>query len=310
MTMKGVSYRDAAHGQSAGSCTHPGSTLLTDSLPAGTQIIVPVLAGGGTRLPAHVGVISALYDLNITFEHIVGVSGGSVVAALAASGKPLGAMKQLFHDVDFAQFRGYSLINLLRHGGLSNGKRFEQWMNGELGNARFRDLEKNLHVVATDVRSGRPVVFNRDNNPDLLVARAVLYSISIPLLFPFHHHDEHILVDGSILAEDSLFRDWAGDRTPVVCFRLRDKQIANNHPARKILPLADYLFMLVRTFMSTISREYLSEALWLNTVLIETEGMSPLEFQMTPAQKQSLFELGYASTRDYLPGKLTRAAVA
>lgn len=270
------------------------------------QRIVPVLAGGGTRLAAHVGVLTALADMDIGYDHIVGVSGGSTAAALVATGMAMKDIKVILRDVNFAHYRGYSLINLILHGGLSTGKRFEQWMDRQLGGVRFRDLKKNLHVVATDVRSGRPVVFNRDNHPDMPVARAVLYSISIPLLFPFHHHGNHVLVDGSILAEDSLFRDWAGDLTPVVCFRLRDKRIAAAHPSRKIFPVADYLFMLVRTFMSTISREYLSESLWLNTVLIETEGMSPLEFNMTLEQKHALFDLGYATTREFLPPKLAR----
>jgi len=272
------------------------------------QLIVPILAGGGTRLPAHVGVLTALADLGIAYDHLVGVSGGSVVAALVAVGKGLEELQELFRTVDFVQFRGYSLANLLLHGGLSDGKRFEQWMDAQLSGARFRDLELDLHVVATDVRSGQAVLFNRELTPDLAVARAVLYSISIPLLFPFHHDGDHVLVDGSILAEDSLFRDWAGDRTPVVCFRLRDKRIAAEHPVRRVLPLADYLFMLVRTFMSTISREYLSDALWLNTVLIETDGLSPLEFHMTGEQKQSLFDQGYSTTRAVLPEKLARAA--
>ena len=140
------------------------------------QRIVPVLAGGGTRLPAHVGVLTALRDLEIDFDHIVGVSGGSVVAALAATGRSLEDMKTLFREVNFTQFRGHSLTNLLRHGGLSNGARFEEWMSGELGGIRFGDLEHNLHVVATDVRAGKPVVFNRGNSPDMPVARAVLYS--------------------------------------------------------------------------------------------------------------------------------------
>lgn len=271
-----------------------------------SQYIVPVLAGGGTRLPAHVGVMTALRDMNYGYRHIVGVSGGSVVAALAAFGKTPETMRQLFRDVDFSQFRGYSLLNLLLHGGLSNGKRFERWLAGEIDGACFKDCEVDLHVVATDVRSGQPVIFNRKNTPDMSVARAVLYSISIPLLFQFHHHGRHVMVDGSIIAEESLFRDWAGDRTPVFCFRLRDNRVAAEHFSRRILPVADYLFMLMRTFMSTLSREYMTDALWLNTVLIETEGMSPLEFRMTPGQKNSLFDSGYNTTRDYLPAKLAR----
>jgi NTE family protein len=53
----------------------------------------------------------------------------------------------------------------------------------------------------------------------------------------------------------------------------------------------------------------MNDALWLNTVLIETEGMSPLEFHMTPGQKNSLFDSGYKTTRDYLPAKLARQKV-
>lgn len=272
------------------------------------QRIVPVLAGGGTRLPVHVGVLAALADLGIGYSHLVGVSGGSVVAALAAAGRPVEDLERLMREVNFAQFRGYSLVNLLRHGGLSTGRRFEQWMDAELGGRCFGDLECDLHVVACDVRSGQPVVFDRARTPDVPVARAVLYSISIPLMFPFHHHEGHVLVDGSILAEDGLVRDWAGDRTPVMCFRIRDKRVADSHPARRVLPVADYLFMLVRTFMTTVSREYLSDSLWLNTVLIETEGMSPLEFCMSTPQKQALYELGYATTRTVLPDKLARGA--
>ncbi|MEW6676434.1 MAG: patatin-like phospholipase family protein [Pseudomonadota bacterium] len=272
--------------------------------------IVPILAGGGTRLPAHVGVLAALQDMGIGYRHLVGVSGGSVVASLAAVGHDVPHMKDLFREVDFRQFRGMSLTNLLLHGGLSNGKRFFKWLNGELEGRRFRDLEVDLHVVATDVRAGRPVIFDRQSYPDLEVARAVMFSISIPLVFPFHHHGDHILVDGSILAEDSLFRDWAGDGTPVMSFRMRDDKGTTNHVARRFLPVADYMFMLMRTFMTTLSREHLTETLWHNTVVIRTDGLSPLEFHMTPDQKTELFEAGYHTTRQFLPRKLEKHMAA
>ncbi|MCC8998315.1 MAG: patatin-like phospholipase family protein [Candidatus Contendobacter sp.] len=273
------------------------------------QCIVPVLAGGGTRLPAHVGALQAIGELGYRYQHIVGVSGGGIIAALAAAGTDCETMKALFLDVDFSVFLGHSLVNLLLRGGLSSGAKFEHWMDEQLQGKRFADLETHLSIVATDVRSSQPVVFSRDTTPNLRVAQAVLYSISIPLLFPFHHYGEHILVDGSILSEDSLIRDWAGDRTPVVCFRLRDKRAPDPQAHRNMLPLADYLLMLIRTFMSTLAREFLSETLWVNTVLIECEDLSPLEFHMTPEQKNHLFELGYRTTLDILPLKLARGPI-
>ena len=46
-----------------------------------------------------------------------------------------------------------------------------------------------------------------------------------------------------------------------------------------------------------------------NTVLIECEDLSPLEFHMTPEQKNRLFELGYRTTLDILPLKLARGPI-
>lgn len=288
----------------------PPSPLPTPSQCPLPSHIVPVLAGGGTRLPAHVGVLSALQDMDLKYRHLVGVSGGGVVASLAAAGHSVEHMKALFREVDFKQFRGMSLANLILHGGLSNGKRFFRWLDGELEGRRFRDLDVDLHVVATDVRAGKPVIFDKASHPDLEVARAVMFSISIPLVFPFHHHGEHILVDGSILAEDSLFRDWGEDGTPVMCFRMRDDKGSANHVSRRILPVADYMFMLMRTFMTTLSREHLTDTLWHNTVVIRTDGLSPLEFNMTPEQKSQLFQAGYDTTRQYLPRKLDKHKAA
>jgi NTE family protein len=77
------------------------------------------------------------------------------------------------------------------------------------------------------------------------------------------------------------------DGNPVICFRIRDKRRIDSDSTRHRVPLADYLILLIRTFMNTISREYLNEALWINTIIIESDGLSPLEFRMTPEQKKS-----------------------
>jgi hypothetical protein len=41
--------------------------------------MIPVLAGGGTRLPAHVGILTALEQMGYRVEQLVDVSGGSIV---------------------------------------------------------------------------------------------------------------------------------------------------------------------------------------------------------------------------------------
>lgn len=271
------------------------------------QTMVPILAGGGTRLPAHVGVLKALDELEIKIEHLVGVSGGSIVASLWAAGWNIEAMKQLSMDVDFTRFREFNLRQLLFHGGLSSGDVFENWMDEQLNGVTFQDLKKELHIVATDVKNGSPVIFDCNTTPDFKVSTAVRYSMGIPLLFAFKKYKDHLMVDGSILAEDSLRRDWTGDGTPACCFRLKaNKPIKNHKRVSRFFPLADYMQMLMKTFMSTISREFINDAFWNTTIVINTEDISPVEFNLSVEKKLMLHDRGYQTTLEVLPIKLSK----
>lgn len=272
--------------------------------------IIPVLAGGGTRLPAHVGVLAALKRLDISYDHIVGVSGGSIVAALAASGKSHKEINALALNVNFSQFKGYSPYQLLFNGGLSSGVRFENWLDQQLGGALFADLQLNLHVIATDVQTGQPVIFDRERTPQVKVATAVRYSMGIPLLFSFRLYRDKVLVDGSILSEDALRRDWAGDGTPVCFFRIRSngQQLRKNTEKGPLLPV--FLAMLIRTFMTTLSREFVSDIYWESTIVIDSGPVSPIEFSMSRQQRLELYQRGYATTMQYVPEKFLKHSSA
>jgi NTE family protein len=268
------------------------------------RTIVPILAGGGTRLPAHIGILKALEELGVDFRHIVGVSGGSIISSLYAAGRSIEEIREIAFQTDFNRFRGFSLLQLIRHGGLSDGDRFEQWMDELLEGRTFEQLERTLHVIATDVKNGEPVVFSARESPGLKVATAVRFSMSIPLIFSFKHFGPHILVDGSILSEDALHRDWAGDGTPQVCFRTRGERRLNELEPSGFFRIKDYITLLIRTFMTTINREYVSEDYWRNTVIVNTGELSPIDFSISVEQKQQLFELGYRQTLEYVPAKV------
>ena len=265
--------------------------------------IVPILAGGGTRLPAHIGVLQALKDLEINFSHIVGVSGGSIIASLYAAGLSIDNIKHIAITTNYNQFRGFSLVSLIRNGGLSSGDVFEQWVDHHLQGKTFIDLERNLHVVATDVKTGRPVIFNRERTPGMKISQAVRFSMSIPLVFSFKKFGQHLMVDGSILSEDALHRDWAKDGTPVLCFRLRGEHEYDDLKTNGMFPIVNYVTLLIRTFMTTISREYINDAFWHNTIIINTGLCSAVDFGMSEEKKFSLFDIGYQTAMEIVPIK-------
>ncbi len=266
--------------------------------------IVPIFSGGGTRLPCYVGILMALKDLGLSFHSLVGVSGGSIVAAMVAAGKSVEQMQDLALHTDFKQFRGFSLMNLIRTGGLSSGDTFENWMDEQLAGARFCDLLLDLHVLATDINGGGPVVFNKSRTPEMKVSQAVRYSMSIPLLFSFKTFENHIMADGVILAEDALHQNWSGRDVPVVCFRLKSEGEDKPIIKRRLFPLVSYILMLIQTFMNAMSREYVHAQYWHNTVLINTGDVSSVDFALPVAKKLELLNIGYQTTLRVIPQKL------
>lgn len=266
--------------------------------------IVPIFSGGGTKLSAHIGILNAINALNIEFQHIVGVSGGSIITSLFCTGMPLNDIKKLAIETDFSQFRGFSLITLLLQGGLSSGDAFERWIDNKLEGKLFRDISKDLHILATDVNGGGPIIFNKQNSPDLKISKAVRFSMSIPIFFSFKSYKDHILVDGAILSEDAIFNDWAGDYTPVICFRLKSEQVTDKPFKKSWLPLVQYVTMLIRTFMTAMSREYVNDQYWKNTIIINTGKFSPVDFNMTVQEKEKLYEIGYDTAFEFIPKRL------
>lgn len=269
--------------------------------------VVPIFSGGGTRLPAHIGILQAMQELGVDFDHLVGVSGGSIVSSLYAAGYSLTDIKSLALETDFNQFRSISLIRLLMDGGLSSGDLFESWIDEKLEGRTFADMALNFHVLATDVNGGGPMVFDAEHTPDLKVSKAVRFSMSIPLIFSFKTYEEHILVDGAILSEDALFRDWAGDKTPAICFRLKSDPETNREFKKPMFPLKSYVLMLIRTFMNAISREYVHAEHWHNTIVINTGKTSSVDFNMTSEEKEALFQSGYDTALEFIPKKLPQS---
>ena len=214
-------------------------------------------------------------------------------------------MKEIALTTNYTQFTGFSLFKLIRNGGLSSGDVFEKWVDKHLKGKTFSQMNIQLHVVATDVKSGQPVIFNQENTPNMKVSKAVRFSMSIPLVFSFKPFGKYLMVDASILSEDALHRNWAKDGTPVMCFRLRSEYEYNELKTNRYFPIFNYITLLIRTFMTTISREYINNAFWHNTIVINTGECSGVDFAMTNEQKLQLFEIGYQTALEIVPIKTT-----
>lgn len=149
-----------------------------------------VLSGGGARGIAHLGVLTALEELNIQPTAISGVSAGAMVGALYASGiKPEDILHRLKDLYDF-RFTDFSwLSSRVRP---LNGVR--KMMERVIKHNDFAHLQIPLFVTATDVSRGNSITFSEGNLIDLVIA-----SSSIPAMVDPVPYMDYQLLDGGLL---------------------------------------------------------------------------------------------------------------
>ncbi len=283
--------------------TTPTPARETPSRPLEGTSIVPILSGGGTRFPAHVGVLRALEELGVDFHRLVGLSGGSIVAALHAAGASPEEIERWACDTDFRDLVRFALPRLLFRGGMCSGRVFERWMDERLHGATFGDLTLDLAVVATDIRLRRAVVFSRATTPDLRVARAVRFSTAIPVLFDYQRYGGAVLVDGELLANEILLTEAQRQESPAFTFEV-EATLDTPSSAGRRLRLADYFALLADTFTYATSTRRLGPWAWDHTVLIEVGNVPPVKLDLDPEAKHQLVQWGYETTLRVLPVKL------
>lgn len=149
------------------------------------------LSGGGARGFAHAGALMAIEEAGLKPDVIAGVSAGSVIAVMYASGlKPL-QMAQLFASTGFRDFADLNFGN----GGLFNIQKFQQFVLSTLGGKHnIEDLNIPTYIGATNMDSGEAVAFSSGE-----IGPRMLASCSIPIVFKPVVIDGVHYVDGGVL---------------------------------------------------------------------------------------------------------------
>ncbi len=149
------------------------------------------LGGGAARGFAHIGVIQVLEESGLRPDLVVGTSAGSLVAALYASGKSGSELGALADAMDESAITDWAFPGR----GLIRGEALARFVREHTGGRSIEQMNMPLGIVATDLDSGQPILFER-GDPGV----AVRASSAVPAVFQPVRIGAREYVDGGLVA--------------------------------------------------------------------------------------------------------------
>ncbi|HEY4318994.1 MAG TPA: patatin-like phospholipase family protein [Herbaspirillum sp.] len=153
------------------------------------------LGGGAARGFAHIGVIKALESQGIKPDVIVGTSAGSLVGALYAAGNNGFALQKMALGMDEAAISDWSVPFFAKVSGVLKGEAIQKYVDRSVNNAPIEKLKIPFGAVATDLNSGKAILFRRGDT-----GLAVRASSAVPGVFQSVKIGSHVYVDGGLVA--------------------------------------------------------------------------------------------------------------
>ena len=179
------------------------------------QAVSLVLASGGARGVAHIGVIEELERLNFEIKSIAGTSMGSIIGGIYAAGH-LQEYKEWLLKLDKLDVWRLMDFTISSHGFIKGMRIFEE-IEPFLGDILIEDLPINFSAVAVDLNTQKEIVFRSGKLKDALRA-----SVSIPNILEPYKLDGMLLVDGGIINPIPLNRVKRTENDLLIAVDLND----------------------------------------------------------------------------------------
>jgi NTE family protein len=149
------------------------------------------LGGGAARGFAHIGVIQVLEEHGIKPDLVVGTSAGSLVATLYASGKSGAELATMAQSMDESAITDWAFPGRA----LIRGEALARYVREQTGGKMIEQMKLPLGVVATDLDSGQPILFQRGDP-----GTAVRASSAVPAVFQPVRVGSREYVDGGLVS--------------------------------------------------------------------------------------------------------------
>lgn len=270
-----------------------------------SKIKTLVLSGGGMKGIAHIGVLEALTEFDFKFENCIGCSIGSIVGLLYILKFEPKEIKEIILNLDidelfdinldkFNELFGFdSGIKLLSYLKFHISEKYSVEFVNSLTLKKLYDFNKIHYTIVTTCLNNQSVVeLNYINFPNLNVFHAIRMSISIPLLFTSVKWNGLYYVDGGLL-ENYPYKLIKQEPEFVIGV---DLHTSKENPVLKIDSIDSFIYSLYKC----VQKKYNQHSFTNQTIFLDLNEYSPLDFSMERSRKEELIDIGYKETLQYI----------
>lgn len=179
------------------------------------------LGSGSAKGLAHIGVLKALEEYGIKLDYIAGSSIGAFIGGLYAMGTPVSEIEKIALQTDW-KLVAKIFSPSLSLSSISNSKYLNEFLKTFFETATFDNLKIPFEAVASDIKTGEPVILNKGS-----LLAAVRASISIPVLFAPVSIANRKLVDGGLVNPTPVDLVKAKNMDTIIAVNIRRNYSSN-----------------------------------------------------------------------------------
>jgi predicted acylesterase/phospholipase RssA len=241
-----------------------------------------VLAGGGARAFAHLGVLEELRAAGVQVDRVAGVSMGAFIGGQLAAGRELEEIDACCYD-EWVRRNPINDYTFPRKA-LIRGQKGAAMVRRVFGELMIEELPKPFYCASTDIRRGE-LVLHRSGS----MTEAVLASVSLPILTPPRILDGRALIDGSLLDNMPVAPMAASGEGPVLAIDIKPRASRPARPQRP-RPVTAPAFgeTLGRVLQLASADTTQAAAVHADAVIrVGVEGVGLLEFHQIDAAREA-----------------------
>lgn len=254
------------------------------------------LSGSGFLAPIHAGAICAFMDSGVQILEVAGTSGGSIAAALVASGKTAKEIKRIALKDIPADIMSLQWWKALFQWGMNDGSVLRNWLEDSIGPMTLKDVKVPITIIASDTQTQNGIAFTPETHPDLTLYDACRMSASVPGVWA------PVVYGGKRIADGGMVANVPTDHLKIDAVKRIGIQVTDGNTPQKMDSLLDFAKGCVGTMLNANEGNLVAWAKQTGAAIIPVDARPYgfLDASLNLVQKADLFHRGYSAVTDYL----------